>query len=227
MSNQLQVMSDLQAGQEDLSRRVEALEAVIREIVAAIGRELEVTRKDLIEGFTGKFAVVLLESTSAITRRVEENRQQLERAEQQTADLDERIRTFRAEIGGLLEEASGRLNGAFETHHARSESSLAAFSDKANAVSIAGMKMAEAARLCGNFKHDYEETATEARHSMEFTVDKLVDVLEQLRGVVESINQKAKALEALYIKWALFAGGAFVIGLFAGVLFSAILVAVR
>jgi hypothetical protein len=224
MSNQLQVISDLKIGLEQLSQRVEAVEATnAQELATFISRELEVTRQQLIEGFTGKFAVALLESTNIIKRSVEENRQQLEGAEQQTADLEGKIRAFRAEVSGLLDEAAGRLAGIFESHHAKSEASLATFADKANTVGSAAMKIAEAAKLCGNFKHDYEQTATQARHSLQFTSETMDGLLAQLRGTVESINQKAEALDARRTKHTLFIVGAFVIGLFVGVLIALLL----
>lgn len=224
MSNQLQVISDLKTGLEQLSERVEAVEATnAQELVAFISRELEVTREKLIEGFTGKFAVVLLESTNAIKRSVENNHQQLERAEQQTADLEEKIRIFRAEISGLLDDAAGRLNGTFESHHARSEASLATFADKADTVGGAANKIAEAARLCGKFKHDFEQTATQARHSLQFQTETMDGLLTQLRGTVESINQKAEALDAKRTRRTLFIAGAFVLGLLVGVLIMLLL----
>jgi hypothetical protein len=224
MSNQLQVISDLKIGLEQLSQRVEAVEATnAQELAAIISRELEVTRQQLIEGFTGKFAVALLESTNTIKRSVEENRQQLEGAEQQTADLEGRIRAFRAEVSRQLDDAAERLTKAFEGHHARSEASLATFSDKVNTVGSAAMKIAEAAKLCGNFKRDYEETATQARHSMKFTVETMDGLLVQLRGTVESINQKAEALEAQRTRYILFIAGALVIGILFGVLITLLL----
>jgi hypothetical protein len=224
MSNQLQVISDLKIGLEQLSQRVEAVEATnAQELAAIISRELEVTRQQLIEGFTGKFAVALLESTNTIKRSVEDNRQQLAGAEQQTADLEERIRAFRVEISGLLDDAAGRLAGAFESHHARSEASLATFADKANVVGGAAMKIAEAAKLCGNFKHDYEQTATTARHSLQFQTETMDGLLTQLRGTVESINQKAEALDAKRTRRTLFIAGAFVLGILFGVLIMLLL----
>jgi ABC-type transporter Mla subunit MlaD len=220
MSNQLQVISDLKIDLEQLSQRVEAVEATnAQELAAIISRELEVTRRELIEGFTGKFAVALLESTNTIKRSVEENRQQLEGAEQQTADLEGKLIAFRAEVSELLDEAEGRLAVMFESHHARSEASLATFADKANAVGGAAMKIAEAAKLCGNFKRDYEETATTARHSLQFTTETIDGLLVQLRGEVE--NQRAQTLEAQRTRY-LFIAGAFVIGILSGVVIVSI-----
>lgn len=219
MSSQLQVISDLKIGLEQLSQRVEAVEATnAQELAAIISRELEVTRRELIEGFTGKFAVALLESTNTIKRSVEENRQQLEGAEQQTADLEGKLIAFRAEVSGLLDDAAGRLAGMFENHHARSGASLVTFSDKANAVGVAAMKIAEAVRLCENFKHDYEKTVTLAKHSMKFTRDTLDDLVVQLRGEVESIKQQAATLEARRTRYILFIASALVIGILFGVL---------
>jgi len=219
MSNQLQVISDLKIGLEQLSQRVEAVEATnAQELAAFIRSELEVTRRVLIEGFTGKFAVALLESTNTIKRSVEDNHQQLERAEQQTADLEEKIRTFRAEISGLLDDAAVRLAGTFESHHARSEASLVPFADKADTVGGAANKIAEAARLCGKFKHDFEQTATQAEHSMKFQTETIDDLVVQLRGEVESIIQQAETLEARRTRYILFIAGALVIGILFGVL---------
>lgn len=224
MSNQLQAIADLKVGLEQLSERVEAVEATnAQELAAIIRSELEVTRQQLIEGFTGKFAVALLESTSTIKRSVEENRQQLAGAEQQTADLEGKLIAFRAEISGLLDDAAGRLTRAFESHHAKSEASLTTFGEQANTVGAAAMKIAEAVKLCGKFKHDYEETATQARHSLQFQTRTMDDLLTQLRGTVESINQKAEALDAGRTKRTLFIAGAFVLGLLAGVLIMLLL----
>jgi ABC-type transporter Mla subunit MlaD len=224
MSNQLQVISDLKIGLEQLSQRVEAVEATnAQDLAAIISRELEVTRQQLIEGFTGKFAVALLESTNTIKRSVEENRQQLEGAEQQTADLEGKLIAFRAEVSGLLDDAAGRLAGMFESHHARSGASLTTFGEQANAVGVAAMKIAEAAKLCGNFKHDYEQTATQARHSLTFQTETMDGLLAQLRGTVESINQKAEALEARRTRYILFIAGALVIGILFGVLITLLL----
>jgi hypothetical protein len=224
MSNQLQAIADLKVGLEQLSERVEAVEATnAQELVAFISKELEVTRQQLIEGFTGKFAVALLESTNIITQRVKDTHQQLEGAEQQTADLEGKVRAFREEVSKLLDEAAGRLAGAFESHHAKSEASLTTFADKADVVGRAAIKIAEAVRVCGNFKQEYEQTAAQARHSLQFQTETMDGLLTQLRGTVESINQKAEALDARRTRRTLFIAGAFVIGLLVGVLIMLLL----
>ena len=62
----------------------------------------------VIEGITETFAARLLEAAGAL---------------QKTEALEERMRTASAKLGGLLEEATARLNGSFETHHARNSAS--------------------------------------------------------------------------------------------------------
>lgn len=225
MSHQLQINAELKTGQEQLSQgleqlseRVEAIEATNAQVADVISRALEATQTKLIEGFTLKFIQSLDGPTNYIKRSVEGNGQQLERAEQQTADLEEKIRTCQAGMSGLLDEATGKLAETFESQHARNEASIKQFSDKTAAINVAAMKIAEVNRICEKFKQDYEQTATLAKISMKHASNTLDDLVVQLHGEAE--NQRAQNLKAQRTRYILF----IVIAFMAGALFTLLIV---